>query len=126
MTMNNVQIRGDRSLARLDREVGLNATYHITTGSTVDAIGNVTITYDDTLVKVRTAGLSAFEVSQFSASGIGQFDAVWKMRQFYISDAQPDHILEVGPFFYVIIDKGVLLDKLGILYTLFTRRRRKA
>lgn len=118
--------RADKLLIKLDKQHGLNAIYHEPTGTTVDTIGNVTITYDDTPVKVRSAGLSAFEISQFSASGIGQFDAVWSMRRVYVQDAMPDHILEVGPFFYVIIDKGVSLDKLGILYTLFTRRRRKA
>lgn len=124
--VNSLQIRADRELRRIDRKVGKTATYMIPTGSTTDDAGDTAVAYTEVPVVVRTSGLSAIELSNLAASGFGQIDAVWKMRRAYVEDAQSDHILKVGPFYYQIMERGATFedDALQILWKLFTRRRR--
>jgi hypothetical protein len=116
--------RSNQILIKLDKQFGKDATYHLPVSSTISPIGEVIIVYEDIPVKVRPAGLSALEMSRLSQSGLGQIDATWRMRHHYVADVQPDHVLQVGSFYYEIIDNGAELDALELCWTLYTRRRR--
>jgi len=122
--MNRLQVRGDRDLARLDAICGKDATYYVNQGDTLDDDGNIVPDYEITEdIRVRSVEMTMAELTKISASGIERFDAVWRMRKAYYADPRPDHILGIEGHYYEIVDEGVRLDVLGLLYTLVTRRR---
>jgi hypothetical protein len=123
-TMNRLQVRGDRDLARLDAICGKDATYYVNQGDVLDDDGNIVPDYEITEgVRVRLVAMTTAELSRLSAAGIERFDTIWRMRRAYYGDARPDHILKVDGEFYEVLENGVFLDILGLLYTLATRRR---
>lgn len=117
--------QADTLAKKLDKQHGITATYRVPTGSTSDAAGNTVILYDDTPnVRVRSAGLTSMELASLAQNGLGQVDAVWKMRRHYVDEVETGHIIQIGSWLYTVLDKGATLDAMGLLWTIATRRGR--
>jgi hypothetical protein len=116
--------RSDKLLKKLDRQYGVDAVLYIPTASTANPDGSSSVTYSESAVRLRPAGLSAIEIAGLVSAGFGQVDAVWKMRSFYASDIKPDYSIKVGSFYYQVIERGASLDALQLCWTIITRRRR--
>ena len=117
--------KADKLLIKLDRQYGLDAIYHVMTPSSIDVItGDITHADTQLAVKVRRAGLNSIDLSELQRAGLGQVDAAWTMRFAYHGDVKSGDMLTVSSFNYEIIDQGASLDDLGLLWTIFTRRRR--
>jgi hypothetical protein len=114
----------DAMARKLDKLYGVSATYKVPTGSTTDAAGNTTLPYIDTPVVVRSAGLSSVELAALAQNGLGQVDAVWKMRKHYVSEVATGHIIQIGSWLYTVIERGATLDAMQLLWIIATRRRR--
>lgn len=127
MALTKLQARGDRDLKRLDRELGQAATYYAPAGTAITGAitdGATTVTYTTTPnIKVRSAGLSSVELAALRNAGYSLVEAVWYMRSAYVAEVLPGQIIQVGAFYYEVIENGATLDDLGQLWTIMTRRR---
>lgn len=117
--------RTDKFLLKLDRHYGLDAVYHRFGEPTLDIeTGEVTNPDTQMPVKVRSSGFNAFDISQLQSAGLGQVDAAWWMRSAYKGEVQSGDVITVSGFDYEVVNQGAALDSLGLLWTIFTRRRR--
>jgi hypothetical protein len=124
--MASPQNRADKHLAKLDRKVGLAATYIQVGVPTIDPATGVETSDNQNVpfVFVRAQALSLRERSELARAGLEQVDAGWKIRESYVEEPKADDqlLLTSSGFKYVVLDAR--LDRLQADWMLYTRRMR--